>query len=54
MPTSGGYSLYIMVYGLSGPVVGRWCESFGPKQVFLGGAVLIALGGVLLSLVQEV
>src|SRR6266446_9157864 len=26
------YSLYIMVYGLSGPVVGRWCESFGPKK----------------------
>jgi MFS family permease len=47
------YSLYVVVYGLSGPVVGRWCESFGPKTVFLGGAVLIALGGVLLSLVQE-
>ncbi|HJY82771.1 MAG TPA: MFS transporter [Candidatus Binatia bacterium] len=47
------YSLYIMMYGLSGPVVGRWCETFGPKRVFLGGAVLIALGGILLSLVQE-
>jgi MFS family permease len=47
------YSLYVIVYGLSGPVVGRWCETFGPKKVFLGGAVLIALGGVLLSRVEE-
>jgi MFS family permease len=47
------YSLYIIVYGLSGPVVGRWCETLGPKKVFLCGAAVIALGGVLLSLVQE-
>ncbi|MBI3304596.1 MAG: MFS transporter [Deltaproteobacteria bacterium] len=48
------YSLYVLAYGLSGPVVGRWCETLGPKKVFLGGAALIALGGVLLSFVQEV
>jgi sugar phosphate permease len=48
------YSLYIMVYGLSGPAVGHWCETLGPKKIILGGATLIALGGALLSLVQEV
>ncbi len=48
------YSLYVLFYGLSGPVVGRWCESVGPKKVFLGGAAVIAGGGALLSSVQEV
>ncbi|MBI3795483.1 MAG: MFS transporter [Deltaproteobacteria bacterium] len=48
------YSLYVLTYGLSGPIVGRWCETFGPKKVFLGGAVLIATGGALLSMVQQV
>ncbi len=48
------YSLYVLVYGLSGPAVGRLCETLGPKKVFLGGAVLIAGGGALLSIVQEV
>src|ERR1700730_2971121 len=48
------YSLYIVSYGLSGPVVGRWCERFGPKRVCLGGAVLIAGGFALLGLTREV
>jgi MFS family permease len=48
------YSLYIVVYGLSGPVVGRWCERFGPKKVVLGGATLIAGGFALLGLAREV
>jgi sugar phosphate permease len=47
------YSLYIIVYGLSGPIVGHWCETLGPKKVCLGGAAVIALGGVLLSVAQE-
>src|SRR5712691_534591 len=47
------YSLYIVIYGLSGPVVGRWCERFGPKRVVLGGAGLIAAGLALLGIVHE-
>src|SRR6266853_4283797 len=47
------YSLYIVIYGLSGPVVGRWCERFGPKRVVLGGAGLIAGGFALLGLTRE-
>src|SRR5260370_32118609 len=48
------YSLYIVIYGLSGPVVGRWCERFGPKRVVLGCAALIAGGFALLGLTREV
>src|SRR6266852_3087602 len=48
------YSLYIVIYVLSGPVVGRWCERFGPKRVVLGGAALIAGGFALLGLTREV
>lgn len=48
------YSLYVLVYGLSGPAVGRLCEALGPKKVFLGGAVLIAGGFALLSVAREV
>jgi OFA family oxalate/formate antiporter-like MFS transporter len=48
------YSLYVLVYGLSGPIVGRMCETLGPKKVFLGGAALIAGGFALLSMIQEV
>jgi MFS family permease len=48
------YSLYIVIYGLSGPVVGRWCERFGPKRVVLSGAALIAGGFALLGFVREV
>lgn len=52
--TAFAYSLYIIVYGLSGPVIGRLCETVGPKKVILAGAALIATGFALLSRVQEV
>jgi MFS family permease len=48
------YSLYIVVYGLSGPPVGRLCERFGPRRVVLSGAALIIAGFTLLSLAREV
>jgi len=47
------YSLYIVVYGLSGPPVGRLCERFGPSRVVLTGAALIIAGFMLLSLTRE-
>jgi len=52
--TAFAFSLYVLVYGLSGPAIGRVCETLGPKKVFLSGAALIAGGGALLSVVQEV
>lgn len=48
------YSLYAVVYGLSGPLVGRWCERFGPKRVMLAGGVSIAGGFVLLGTTRQV
>lgn len=48
------YSLYGTIYGLGGPAIGRLCETLGPKRIFLSGAILIACGFALLSLVQEV
>ena len=51
---SFAYSLYVLIYGVSGPLVGRLCTTLGPKKVFLSGALLIAVGGVALSVVQEV
>jgi predicted MFS family arabinose efflux permease len=52
--TAFAYSLYVLLYGVSGPIVGRLCTTLGPQKVLLSGAVLIAVGGVLLSRVQEV
>ena len=48
------YSAYVVMYGLSGPMVGRWCERYGPKRVILAGAVSIAAGFILVSLTREV
>src|ERR1700687_5865787 len=48
------YSLYVVMYGLSGPIVGRWGERYGPKRVILAGAVSIAVGFVLVSLTRDV
>jgi MFS family permease len=48
------YSAYVVMYGLSGPIVGRSCEKYGPKRVILAGAVLIAAGFILVSLTRDV
>jgi MFS family permease len=47
------YSLYVVVYGLSGPLIGRWCESFGPKRVMLAGGISIAGGFALLGATRQ-
>lgn len=47
------YSLYVVVYGLSGPLVGRWCERFGPKRVMLAGGISIAGGFALLGTTRQ-
>jgi MFS family permease len=48
------FSLYVVVYGFSGPIVGRWCERFGPKKVVLAGAVSFAVGFALLGIARHV
>jgi MFS family permease len=50
---ASAYSLYVLVYGLSGPLVGRWCERFGPKRVLLAGGIAIAAGFTVLGIVRQ-
>jgi OFA family oxalate/formate antiporter-like MFS transporter len=51
---ASAYSLYVIVYGLSGPLVGRWCDRFGPKKVLLAAGILIAGGFILLGITWQV
>src|SRR5260370_34964318 len=48
------YSAYVVMYGLSGPIVGRWCERTGPKGGIRAGAGSIAAGLILVSLTRAV
>jgi MFS family permease len=47
------YSLYAVVYGLSGPLVGRWCERYGAKRVMMAGGLAIACGFALLATTRQ-
>ena len=37
---AGAFSLFVMVHGLSGPVLGWLVERFGPRRVIVTGAAL--------------
>ena len=50
---SGGLSLALLTGGLSGPLIGRWIDTRGPRQVILFGAVTTALTYVLLATTSE-
>jgi MFS family permease len=41
---AGAFSLFVMVHGLSGPVLGWLVERFGPRRVIVTGASLIGAG----------
>ena len=45
---AGGFSVSLLVSGLSGPLVGRWADRSGPRRVIFFGAVLTAASYVLL------
>ena len=46
---SGGFSISLLVSGLSAPLVGRWIDTRGPRSAILVGAVLTAASYVLLA-----
>ena len=50
---SGAISVYLLLLGLTGPVVGRLADKYGPKWVILGGGVIAAAAFMLLSLTSE-
>ena len=50
---SGALSLGLLTGGLSGPLIGRWIDVRGPRQVILFGAVTTALTYGLLATTSE-
>ena len=44
-----GFSAALLVSGLSGPLIGRFIDTRGPRAAILGGAVLTALSFLLLA-----
>jgi sugar phosphate permease len=44
-----GFSLSLLVSGLTGPFVGRWIDRRGPRTVILVGSILTSLSYLLLS-----
>jgi MFS family permease len=50
---SAAVSVYLLVLGLTGPIVGKLTEKYGPKLVLLCGGVIAAAGLMLLSLTSS-
>ncbi|MEX0799773.1 MAG: MFS transporter [Dehalococcoidia bacterium] len=48
-----GFSISLLVSGLSGPLVGRWIDVRGPRSAIIVGAVFTALSYVLLATTAE-
>ena len=51
---AGAASLYMLVLGLTGPVVGRMTDRYGPRRLILGGAVIAGAGLMLLAVANAV
>ncbi|MFB3886618.1 MAG: MFS transporter [Thermodesulfobacteriota bacterium] len=49
---AGAFSLFIIMHGVMGPVVGGMLDRFGPKGVILGGSVCLGIGLALCSFLQ--
>lgn len=47
-------ALYMLMVGITGPVIGRLTDRYGPKRLILGGGVIAGTGLMLLSQVTEV
>src|SRR4051794_7865759 len=37
-------SINLLLFGISGPIVGRWMDRYGPRRVAMGATLLIAAG----------
>lgn len=51
---AGAASLYMLVLGLTGPVIGRLTDKYGPKKLMLLGAIIAGAGLMLCSLANAV
>lgn len=45
-----GFTVFILMQGLPGPLIGKFVEKYGAKNAFLASSALIVLTGVLLGL----
>jgi MFS family permease len=51
--TSGAFSISVLMSGLSGILAGRLSDKFGPRIVIIFCALLLSMGYVLMSIVQN-
>jgi MFS family permease len=49
-----GVAINILLYGISGPIVGRWMDTKGPRIVTLGAVALLLLGGLATLTITQV
>ena len=45
-----GFSVFILMQGLPGPLIGKFVEKYGAKNAFIVSSVLIVLTGILMGL----
>jgi MFS family permease len=51
--TSGAFSLFLILYGIIGPLAGSMVDRFGPRRVFVSGSLLWGMGLALSSLIHS-
>jgi MFS family permease len=49
---AGGFSLFVILHGITGPFIGSMVDKFGPRGVFLLGSLVLGVGLALCSLVH--
>jgi MFS family permease len=50
---AGAFSLFILMHGIEGPLVGKMADKFGPGRVFLLGSIFLGGGLALCSLIRS-
>ncbi|HSW56829.1 MAG TPA: MFS transporter, partial [Dehalococcoidales bacterium] len=51
--TSGAFSISVLVSGIGGIIAGRLSDRVGPKAIIMACAVILSLGYILMSMVQN-
>jgi len=51
--TGGAFSVFLILHGVAGPFIGSMVDRFGPRKVFMLGALLLGTGLALCSLIHR-
>ena len=51
--TGGAFSVFLVLHGVAGPFIGSMVDRFGPRKVFMLGALLLGTGLALCSLIHR-